>query len=333
MRAYLLLCFIYVILLTHALGQSGPRMREADKIRIREAISISDKYGEAIWTGINRIPFTVMLVTDSVEFLINHPLPSSDFALLEWDSLLKTKIYYRPREFDQHILATFPAVNSKDCVVVGTPENANKNSAEWIIILLHEHFHQYEYAYPDYYKAVNGLGLTNSSQSSWMLDYPFPYDSSAINQQFKKYMKSLSKALTSIGTAQFASAFEEYKLERKRAQELLKASDYRYFSFQIWQEGIARYTEYKFLESLIDYSPFQETLQLADFSSFSTMKNDFYKSQIHNLETFSLMQNRRLCFYSIGFAEGLLLDYLNPDWRARFLTDKFYIERYSDSFK
>ncbi len=30
----------------------------------------------------------------------------------------------------------------------------------------------------------------------------------------------------------------------------LKPDDYKYFSFQVWQEGIARYTEYKFLEAM-----------------------------------------------------------------------------------
>lgn len=80
-------------------GQTNPEMRYQDEIRIKEAISISNKVGDKIWKGINEFPFVVLLVTDSIEFLINHPYPSDDFKLSENDSILKTKIFYRPRQF------------------------------------------------------------------------------------------------------------------------------------------------------------------------------------------------------------------------------------------
>lgn len=126
-------------------------MRYEDKIRIREAINISKQMGEKIWNGINKVPFVILLVTDSLEFLVNHPYPSDDFKLSEDDKILNTKILYRKRLFPDFYLATFPAVNGVNCIVVGTPEKTNKNSSDWTITLLHEHFHQYQFTSQHYY--------------------------------------------------------------------------------------------------------------------------------------------------------------------------------------
>ncbi|OJW34605.1 MAG: hypothetical protein BGO54_07690 [Sphingobacteriales bacterium 46-32] len=325
--AFLILAFLGVLAVSF--GQQNPRMRYEDKIRIREAITISNQFGDPIWKGINDIPFVVLLVTDSVEFLINHPYPSDDFKLSENDSLLKTRIFYRARRFPNWYLATFPAVNGVNCIVVGTPENTGKKSTDWTITLLHEHFHQYEYSYPDYFQSVDKLGLSGGDQTGmWQLNYAFPYDSLVIVNQYKKYTGALQKALLHINGSSFKKDFRAYFAERNKFKKLLNEADYRYFSFQIWQEGIARYTEYKFLQALDSYTPSKEMAGLNDFISFPAYKEEFWLKEKSSLIKLKLEVDKRVCFYAIGFSEGLLLDKLNPDWRNRFLTDKFFIEKY-----
>lgn len=324
--------FLILIVLTGfsaSFGQTTPKMRYEDKIRIREAINISEQVGDKIWKGINEVPFVVLLVTDSIEFLINHPYPSDDFKLSENDTILKTKIFYRPRQFPNWYLATFPAVNGVNCIVVGTPENTNKNSTDWTITLLHEHFHQYEYTYHDYYKSVDQLDLSGGDQTGmWQLNYAFPYDSVIVVDQYKKYVASLFKALSNIDKKSFRKDFKNYSTERNKFKNLLKPADYRYFSFQVWQEGIARYTEYKFLEALDNYQPSIEMTRLNDFVSFTKYKDEFSTREKNSLVNAKLDVDKRVCFYAIGFSEGLLLDKLNPTWHDKFLTDKFYIENY-----
>jgi hypothetical protein len=90
------------------------------------------------------------------------------------------------------------------------------------------------------------------------------------------------------------------------------------------------YTEYKFLELLSDYQPSKEISQLSDFISFNKYKEEFYKMQSNQLIQIGLKEDRRMCFYAIGFVEGLLLDKLNPKWHDNYLADKFNIERYSE---
>jgi len=318
----------------YGFGQTLPDLRYADKIRINEALKISSQYGDKLWNGYDSVPFAILLVTDSTEFLVNHPNPSDDFKLLGEDKILKAEVYYRKTQFGTHFLATFPAVKGLSCIVVGTPESTNKNSTEWIITLLHEHFHQYQNAYPDYYESVKNLDLSNGDQTGmWMLNYPFPYDSIQIMQQFVVYSNALYLTITSTTNKDFKKNVIKYFAERKKLKEILSAPDYRYFSFQIWQEGLARYTEYKILELLKDFTPSEEVTLLPDFESFESLKTKMYNRETKNLLDNKLNNEQRICFYSTGFAEGLVLDSLNKNWRKKYLIEKFYIEHYSDEYK
>ena len=314
-------------------GQTLPQMRKEDKIRIKEAINISNRFGEEIWPGINDVPFVVLFVTDSAEFLINHPYPSADFKISEEDTLLKTKIYYRQRQYSKTFLATFPAINGVNCIVAGTPANTGKNSTDWIITLLHEHFHQYQYTQKDYYASVATLDLAGGDETGmWQLNYPFPYDSLPVSHQYAKYTNALSKTVSGIDTKNFKKLFKGFFVERKKFMQLLKSADYRYFSFQLWQEGIARYTEYKFLQLLDEYTPSTNISLLPDFIPFKKFKEQFLVSHLASVNGLKLEKEKRVCFYDIGFAEGILLDKLNPQWRPQYLKKKFFLENYAAEF-
>ncbi|MCF1713267.1 hypothetical protein L0U88_01335 [Flavihumibacter sp. RY-1] len=310
-------------------GSTPPLMRYQDKIRIREAIHISKQYSEQIWKNMQQLPFVVLLVTDSTEFLIHHPYPSSDFQLSEYDSILKTRIYFRARRFSNKLLATFPAVNGVPCIVIGLPEKTNKSSSEWTITLLHEHFHQYQFSSKGYYQDVEGLNLSRGdSTGSWQLNYPFPYKDEKIVLQFNRFRTALQEAVLNRMNKRFDRYFKIYWKERDKLKKILKPADYKYLSFQIWQEGIARYTEYKFLTFLNDYTPSTEMKSLPDYTPFPDLRDTLFKNETGFLNKMNLSADKRVCFYSIGFTEALLLDKENEQWRQYYLTDKFFIENY-----
>ena len=100
----------------------------------------------------------------------------------------------------------------------------------------------------------------------------------------------------------------------------------------LWQEGIARYTEYKFLQLLESYMPSQEVSALRDFISFKKFKDEFLKSHLASVTALKLNKEKRVCFYDIGLAEGILLDALNPAWRSEYLFNKFFLENYAKEF-
>jgi hypothetical protein len=327
MMKQLVVILLLLIIADLSYGQSVPSMTKEDKLRIREAVIISEKYGEQIWSGIGMTTFAIVLVTDSIEFLVFHPAPTPDFSLSEHDSILNAKIYWRKRQFSKGLLATFPAVGGVNCIVAGTPVNTGKNTTEWIITLLHEHFHQYVYSQPDYYTSVEKLDLSGSDQTGmWMLNYPFPYSKQGVAKQYNKYVLFLSKAVSGY-------KIKDYLNQRKKLKEKLKPADYRYFSFQLWQEGIARYTEYKFLEAMKTYQPSQEIAAMDGFISFADYKEKLYADEIRNLQQLKLPDGQRVCFYASGFAEGILLDKVSPTWRENFLKNKFYLENYQRGYK
>ncbi len=318
-----------LLLCTTCMAGPGYQIRTADKIRIKEAITISKKFGDNIWPGINAVPFAMVLVTDSIEFLINHTNPPSDFIFLNNDTDLATAIYYRKRQYPAGWLATFP-VNGINCIVAGTPENTGLSSTAWIITLLHEHFHQYQYSQPGYYTAVEKLGLSGGDQTGmWMLNYPFPYEQEKIVGLYKEYVSELIKALTGIPSKEIKKNAKKLKECRQKWMQALSRADHKYLSFQLWQEGIARYTEYKFLELLVAYDPSDEVMRLEDFISFREYKEKFFRAQQEELKNLQLNKDKRVCFYGIGFAEGLLLDKLDPGWRLSYLSNRFYIGEYS----
>ncbi|MDO8548558.1 MAG: hypothetical protein Q7S39_00200 [Ignavibacteria bacterium] len=306
-------------------------IRYEDKIRIAEAYRIAELYCNKIWKDWDKAPFALLLIYDDNEFLINHPSPTEDFELIGFDSLLKSNVYYRERVFNTNLLATFPAVNGLTTIVAGTPENTEKSSVVWIITILHEHFHQYQYSQPDYYSSVNELDLSGGDETGmWMLNYPFPYDDEEVNKQHKKLTEALLKVVIPFppDSRLFHRDLTDFLEERKNFKNLLNEKDYKYFSFQLWQEGIARYTEYKIADMISNYEPSEELIALKDYKPFYEAADGIRENIFNQIKEWSLKDNQRLCFYSFGAAEGLLLDRVNKNWKEQYFERKFFLEEY-----
>lgn len=309
-----------------------PTIRDSDRIRIAEAFKIEETFGNKIWKDWDKVPFALILVTPEYEFLIRHPNPSNDFQLLEYDSLLKCNVYYRKTVFQTSFLAAFPAVTGLSTIVVGQPENTNKSSSEWIITVLHEHFHQLQNFQPDYYSRVKALDLSGGDQTGmWMLNYPFPYDSLKIIKQISYLGKILNLAIKSGNKNHLQLNIRSYLNERTKFKNLLNEKDYKYFSFQVWQEGMARYTELKIAELLSkEYKPSKALSELNDFIPFEKIARNIRTGILNELNNINLQENKRVSFYSIGAAEGMLLDKVNPDWKDLYFKKMFNTEKYWD---
>jgi hypothetical protein len=291
---------------------------------IKEAKKISQELGDKLWPGTGKIPFAIILVTNSTEFLMYHPYPSNDFAPAGNDTILKTPVYKRPRIYNKEWLATFPAVNGVNCIVVGTVANTGRSETDWMITLLHENFHQFVYSSPGYYDAVKKLNLSGGDETGmWMLNYPFPYDSMPVIKQYEKYSTALANAVKAVNKKTFKQQYRLFKKEKNKFKKILRPDDYSYFSFQLWQEGLAKYTEYKFLELLASYQMSTEILNMTGFTPIKTYTKEFYDNELKNLQILQLSAEKRICIYAVGFAEGLLLDVINKKWRRHYLVQKF----------
>ena len=325
----LLACLLFLASLSSA--QVSPSLGTTDRVRLAEAFRLADTLGNRLWPHWTDAPFAVLLVTSEYEFLIRHPRPSPDFVFVNFDRLLQSKVYYRKRTQPQNLLATFPLVGGIPTIVIGQAENTSKKtSTPWVVTMLHEHFHQLQYSQPGYYDAVNALGLTRGDQSGmWMLNYPFPYDWPEMKEHFSHLSSLLAAAVRAGSDADFRAKFLAYQKERRELAHTLSPDDYKYFSFQMWQEGIARYTEYRMaMLAAKSYRPTKAFRSLPDYQPFRAVADEIRRGVLNELANAKLEEEKRVIFYALGAGEGMLLDRFNPRWRQRYLVDKFNLDQY-----
>lgn len=319
---------ISTVLLVLILSTEMPaQLRKADRIRISEARKISSQFGDLIWEGFNKPPFSILFVTDEMEYLMDHYYQPDDFEQLDYDTVIQTTIHHRPSQMNKAFLATFPFAGL-NTIVIGTPENTGLNTTEWIITLLHERFHQYQYTSPNYLLDINDLNLANGDETGmWQLNYPFPYKDPLVINAYEVYTNALYNAVKAIGTDDWDKAKKVFFEARKSFKERLSSDDYKYISFQWYQEGVARYTEYAFLEKLAGYTPSYELKELPDFIAFDDYKEAFFEKHIENVRSLKLEEVGRITVYDVGFAETLILRKLNAGWDENYLKIKFDLEK------
>ena len=272
------------------------------------------KIQDNIWPGWSQTPAPLLLVTSSREFLTHHPMPPKDFTRIGDD------LYVRPRQFSTDLPTTFPAFGPPSVIVMGEPANTTrKTSTPWLITLMHEHFHQLQYAQPGYFQTVEDLGLSSADKTGrWMLNYPFPYEKQEMAQGFSRLRDRLLGAVSETEKAKFTKLADDYIAERKKFLAQLTPEDHKYLSFQLWQEGIARYTEIKVAEAAAEYQPSAEYAAHADFESLSAYAAKARSQTFEELRRIDLAGSRRTVVYSFGAVEGFLLDRINPGWKGEY---------------
>jgi hypothetical protein len=252
----------------------------------------------------------VLLVADSFEYLIGHPRPTTDFAPLGRDSVLGREVLARPRRLPPGMLATFPAVGGTATIVVGSAERTGKSSAEWVLTLLHEHFHQWQSSLPDYYARADGLGLARGDTTGqWMLDYPFPYDSAPVQRAVRVFAASLARM----------EPMDSVVRQRQALRRTLSPDDDRYVEFQLWQEGVPRYVEITVAEAAAGAGePAEAFRRLPDYERYADLAKRLRRRLEAELTGLNLREERRVAFYSIGAGVAALLDRSDGRWKSRY---------------
>lgn len=302
----------------------APQIPADDAVRIREFYRLASVIEDQIWADWSRTPSPVLLVTAQTEFLTHDPNLPKGF------SSAGDEFYARPRQFHTDLLSTFPAFGPPSVIVVGEPSNTNsKTSTPWLITLMHEHFHQLQNGQPRYDLAVNKLGLNRGDNTGmWMLNYGFPYENLETAQAFSKLRDLLLKTLNQRTQRKFKRLAQEYGKQRKDFESRLSADDRKYLEFQLWQEGIARYTQVKCAEAALEYKPTSEFAQLSDFQPFAAYAEKARAETLDELRRADLRTWKRVAFYSFGASEGFMLDRLNPKWHQNYFKNLLSMDSY-----
>lgn len=307
---------------------TGATIPADDRVRLAEAFRLAAAAGDDVWPAWTSAPFAVLLVTPDREYLIRHPRPSADFVRVGYDSLLASEVYARDRVMSPTFLATFPAVGGVSTIVVGQPAATHKSSTAWVLTILHEHFHQLQHSRPDYFAGVDALGLARGDRTGmWMLNYAFPYDSAKVQTRVAALMAALDGALDSIPATRGIAHWRAVADARRRVRDVLPADDDRYLAFQMWQEGVARYTELTMARWAAErYTPSDSFRALPDYTSYADAARELERNLRGELRNDVLARDRRVVFYPTGAATALLLDQLVPGWRSRYFEQGFSLD-------
>ena len=298
-----------------------------DAVRVAEFYRLAAQIQDKVWSGWSKTPPPLLLVTSDTEYLTHFPTPPKDFQRIGDD------LYGRPRQFPSNMQATFPGFGFPPVIVIGEPSNTqSKTSTPWLFVVMHEHFHQLQWAQPDYLKAIADLGLSKGDATGmWMLNYPFPYDNPEFAESFGYLRDSLLRALNEVDKQKFDQLSKQYLKDRKQFFAQLLPGDHKYFSFQLWQEGVARYTQVKSAEAAEGYQPSAAYTALSDFAPFSNYAVIVRSRTLDELKHIDITQSKREMFYSFGAAEALLLDRINPSWKDEYFkhlltTDPLFVK-------
>jgi hypothetical protein len=140
-------------------------------------------------------------------------------------------------------------------------------------------------------------------------------------------VSALDSAL-SAPDSQLMGRFQAYCAVRRDFLQSLAEADRKYFSFQVWQEGIAQYTEWRIANwAAANYTPSAKFRGLADFQPIGASAARL--NRIMNgggLSKASLASLHRVAFYLVGCAEGGLLDRIKPHWHDSYFTQMLTLD-------
>lgn len=279
-----------------------------------EARAIAEAEGDAIWPGFADAPFQILLIDGETETLVCGEGPGAGFTPAETDPATGCDTATRDRQFPANFLASFPAVDGIPTIVVGTPEATGQPATGWMFTLLHEHLHQMQDARPDAYAAILELDLHDGDTTGmWMLNYPFPYDDPAVGAALRLWADTAIAALEAE-EEDFPAAYSAYRQARADFMAGVSERDARYWEFQIWREGVARWTEYAIAQEA--GHPDEAARQ--------------WQRLIDDLGAMDLAGWQRVCVYALGAADAQLLERAGVAWRETYWTEPFSLARQPD---
>lgn len=304
MKALLAALFTSAFLLTSTPAPVGNTGAELAALR-----TIAATHGEAIWSGFGTAPFGMLMIDSEQEVLLCHPSTPAGFTIAGRDTATGCDRLVRGRSsLPPSLLAALPIFGPPSTIVVGTAAATGVSPDRWRSTVLHEHFHQWQDALPDFYPRVAALDLADGDETGmWMLNFPFPYEDETVGRAFDDASQALAEAVAARGRADFTGKLDGYVVLRRAFATAAGERNWRYFEFQLWKEGTARWTE----------------VAIGRASGNPAMIAEAERREgeiVDDLRRPDLNGKQRVVVYSYGAGEAMLLEACGPEWRSAYPT-------------
>jgi hypothetical protein len=275
--------------------------------RLAEVQRFSRSHGEKLWPGFGSAPFGFLLVEAGGETLLCQGKAPAGFAPAGKDEATGCDRFTRSRSgLPDRLLAAMPVFGPPSTIVMGTPQATGYAEPDWLRTILHEHFHQWQAALPNYYGRVNALDLKGGDETGmWMLNFPFPYADPKAGEAYASASRTLAAALESRGKRGFRSAFTRYLAARQAFETTVGPRNWRYLELQLWQEGVARWTEIELGRAYPDAAVRLSAFKLEALT-------------LQQLRTPELKKQGRELAYPMGAGEAMLLHTCGSAWRTAY---------------
>ncbi|MGQ7830339.1 hypothetical protein [Altererythrobacter sp. Z27] len=259
--------------------------------------------GDAVWPGFTSAPFSFLFVTEEAEYLLCDSRTPAGFEALGQDAATGCSVKQGPTSWRRPaLLAAMPIFGPGEVIAMGSPDATGLSRAAWRRTILHEHFHQWQGQLPGYYDRTEALDLSDGDQSGmWMIQYPFPYQDRDVATAYRAAADALLAALNA-SDQDLLAATQQYLAKRTAFATAAGDRNWRYYDFQLWKEGVARWTEV-------------EIARRAG-GEWSVDAEAYWSGQLENLRSRDLPDMERVSVYAFGAAEAALLERIDPDWRG-----------------
>jgi hypothetical protein len=341
---------------------SPERLTDADRARLVEALHLRQSLGDSVWPGWGSADIPVILYNEQYAFLTGLDRPAPGWVKVPetatrgaaWDMVQRSAlnghpVYRQPvSEADRAIGAFTVRVGESWTACLGTRDWSQVSfvrgmraqfpplvrevvpypliwqllmgeTDRYLAALMHESFHAYQ-----------GTLLPeklDAAEQSARLEKDYPWDASQTAWQAE--LDALAAAVQSSDRDEQVRLVKRFlELRRQRRASLgLPQSMVDYERQREWLEGLAKYAELSIglAASGPAYQPVQGLARLdAQFKGYAEYRR-FYQEQLTEVNRLS-GRSEETRFYYAGMAQAVILDRIEPGWKALVMQEGVYIE-------
>ncbi|MFI5384617.1 MAG: hypothetical protein ACHQ50_00700 [Fimbriimonadales bacterium] len=285
--------------------QDGFRLPEDDKTEIAVAQDMLSRFGDSIWPGFAKSKLPIVLYDDKTAFLIGEQKPPPPWRPVTGDTVLGEPYFWRQaskeRAFAVPIngrqagsIATFAYMNSK------APFKMARDLH--VCLLLHEMFHAFQ--------ATVAPRRFKQSNAVYKLESKYPYKDADFAKSWNAEGEALWRGARAADLATALAAARDFlrlRAERRRVSNL-SPELIGYERDLEWLEGMAKYTELRFLDLGSRIRKPDEPIPFKAGKTYEVWDLARLRSTLGS-------QAGDLRFYLSGMAQARMLDILDPAWK------------------